>query len=62
MMRFGSKTILRLSGKMPDKPLEKKSDNREAAAIFRRFFYALEQLDLKARLKLPSRSKQRNEP
>jgi hypothetical protein len=51
-MRFGYKNILRLSGKIPDKPLEKKSENLEAAVIFRRFFYALEQLDLKARFKL----------
>jgi hypothetical protein len=61
-MRSQRNTILRLSGKKPDNPLEKKSENREAAAIFRRFFYALEKLDLKTRLKLNSRSKQRNEP
>jgi hypothetical protein len=51
-MRFGHKTILRLSGKLPDIPLEKKSEHLEAAAIFRRFFYALERLDLKSRFKI----------
>jgi hypothetical protein len=61
-MQFRRNTILRLSGKKPDNPLERKSESREAAAIFRRFFYALEKLDLKARLKLPSHFKQRNEP
>jgi hypothetical protein len=52
MMRSGHKTILRLSGKVPDPTLEKKSQNQEAAAIFRRFFYALERLDLKSRFRL----------
>ena len=62
-MRFGYKNILRLSGKIPDKPLEKKSETLEAAAIFRRFFYALEQLDLRSRFKLrrSSHSQEQNQ-
>jgi hypothetical protein len=54
MMRFGRRTLLRLSGKIPDRAPEQKSKNYEAAAIFRRFFYALERLDLKGRLRRSS--------
>ncbi|MGL4635990.1 MAG: hypothetical protein ACRCWF_08420 [Beijerinckiaceae bacterium] len=44
-MRERSRTILRLSGRQPDKAPEQKSEKQEAAAVFRRFFYVLERLD-----------------
>jgi hypothetical protein len=44
-MRERSRSILRLSGRPPEKAPEQKSGQHEAAAVFRRFFYVLERLD-----------------
>ena len=47
--RFGSRSILRLSGKDPDPAPEQKSDEMKAANVFRRFFHVLSRLDRRGR-------------
>ena len=50
-MIIPKRTILRLSGRMPDSAPEQKSGQPDAATIFRRFFLALHRLDIKERLR-----------
>jgi hypothetical protein len=50
-MNIRTRTILRLSGRSIDRAPEQKSGQLQAAAVFRRFFSALERLDLKRRLR-----------
>ncbi len=47
--RFGSRSILRLSGKDPDPAPEQKSEEMKAANVFRRFFHVLSRLDRRGR-------------
>jgi hypothetical protein len=50
-MTIRTRTILRLSGRSDERAPEQKSGQLQAAAVFRRFFSALERLDLKRRLR-----------
>jgi hypothetical protein len=47
--RFGSRSMLRLSGKGPDPAPEQKSEEMKAANVFRRFFHVLSRLDRRGR-------------
>jgi hypothetical protein len=47
--RFGSRSILRLSGRGPDPAPEQKSEELKAANVFRRFFHVLSRLDRRGR-------------
>jgi hypothetical protein len=46
---FGSRRILRLSGRGSDPAPEQKSEEMKAANVFRRFFYVLSRLDRRGR-------------
>lgn len=54
-MIMRSRHILRLSGLRPEKAPEQKSKQHQAAAVFRRFFYVLQRLELKGRVDLKER-------
>jgi hypothetical protein len=55
-MRFKTRTILRLSGHVPDTAPEQKASGEKAASVFRRFFSVLTRLERKERLAIPPRS------
>jgi hypothetical protein len=58
--RFGSRSVLRLSGKGPDPAPEQKSEEMKAANVFRRFFHVLTRLDRRGRADAEAADNRRN--